>query len=262
MESALVPGIYYDDVSRDITEHDLDVVSDLWTIDGREVYRGSRDPRYTHATVYWLYSEDLERVGLSEHSLSDQADFRVLWFQDTDFGTFLQEDGWEKGEDIWSVLPRHVFDRFVNEGWTTPLKFLEQCLSGETRIFTPQMVNARPEVWVCQACGKRTLTPVPGCTMVAEALDFPTTEKVFFIDEDMIVYRPPPTSRIWDLLTPPQPSHDGSSEQASPEVQEPEVQQSGPTPPPAQPQVPPPETESPAGSAAAEAPQTPPQSRP
>jgi hypothetical protein len=260
MESALVPGIYYDDVSRDITEHDLDVVSDLWTIDGREVYRGSRDPRYTHATVYWLYSEDLERVGLSEHSLSDQADFRVLWFQDTDFGTFLQEDGWEKGEDIWSRLPRHVFDRFVNEGWTTPLKFLEQCLSGETRIFTPEMVKSRPEVWVCRACGKRTLTPVAGCTMVAEPLDFPTTEKVFFIDEDMIVYRPPPTSRIWDLLRPPQPSRDGSSEPVSQE-QEREVPQQEPTPPPARPLEPPPE-ERPAAEQSAEALQTPPQSRP
>lgn len=261
MESALVPGVFYDDVSRDITEHDLDVVSDLWTIDGREVYRGSRDPRYTHANVYWLYSEDLERVGLSEHSLSDQADFRVLWFRDTDFGTFLQEDGWEKGEDIWTLLPRHVFDRFVNEGWTTPLTFLEQCLSGETRIFTPEMVKACPDVWVCRSCGKRSLKPVSGCKMVTEPLDFPTTEKVLFVDVDMIVYRPPPTSRIWDLLLrPPQPSHDGSSEPVSQE-QEREVPQQELTPPPAQPQVPPPE-ERPAAEQSAEALQPPPQSRP
>ena len=98
MESDLVPGVFYTDTGRDITEHDLDIVSDLWTIDGHEVYRGSRDPQYTHANVYWLYSEDLDRVGLSEHSLTDQADFRVLWFRDTEFGTYLQEDGWERGE--------------------------------------------------------------------------------------------------------------------------------------------------------------------
>lgn len=213
MESDLVPGFFYADTGRDITEHDLDIVSDLWTIDGHEVYRGSRDPHYTHANVYWLYSEDLDRVGLSEHSLKDQADFRVLWFRETDFGTYLQEDGWERGEDIWSCLPRTVFDRFVNEGWTTPKAFLEQCLSGPMRVVTPSMLRGFPEVYICKTCGRRSLTPAQGCSSVAEALDFPTTEKVFFVDEDMIVHRPPPTSRVWDLLTQaPKPSSDGSQE--------------------------------------------------
>ena len=228
MESELVPGFFYTDTGRDITEHDLDIVSDLWTIDGHEVYRGSRDPSYTHAQVYWLYSEDLDRVGLSEHSLSDQADFRVLWFRETDFGTFLQEDGWERGEDIWSSLPRTVFDRFVNEGWTTPRAFLEQCLYGPTRVVTPSMLRALPTVHVCTTCGRRSLSAHPGCSMVPEPLDIPTTEKVFFVDDDMIVHRPPPTSRIWDLLlTQPQPpSSDGSQE-----PQEPGLTSQEPTPP-------------------------------
>jgi len=73
MYSILKPDFVYDDVSGDITETDIDVVSDLWTMDGRNVYRGSRDPRYTHANVYWLYDEDLQRVGCSEHDIQDHA---------------------------------------------------------------------------------------------------------------------------------------------------------------------------------------------
>ena len=239
MESTLVPGFFYEDTNRDITEHDLDIVSDLWTIDGREVYRGARDPRYTHANVYWLYSEDLERTGLSEHSLKDQADFRVLWFRETDFGTYLQEDGWERGEDIWSCIPRPVFDRFLNEGWTTPNAFLEQCLYGPMRIVTPSMLRNMPKVFVCQTCNRRSLAPQVWCRCVEEPLDFPTTEKLFFVDDDMIVHRPPPTSRVWDLIQQQKPSpSDGSQEQERAQEQ---LQEQTPPPgeSPPQPQGPP-----------------------
>jgi hypothetical protein len=224
MQSVIVPGFLYKDVSSDITENDLDVVSDLWTIDGREVYRGSKDPRYTHANVYWLYSENLERVGLSEHSIADQAEFHVLWFRDTDFGTYLQEDGWETGDDIWSRLPKHTFDRFLNEGWTVPEAFLEQCLHGPVRVFTPDMLEKIPIVYTCSVCGKRSLKRSVGCTLSATPLDFPETEKVFFIDSDMIMYRPPMSSRIWDLLIQlPKSSHDdGSNPQVSQEEEKPQ----------------------------------------
>jgi hypothetical protein len=229
MQSHLVPDFVYTDVGRDITEHDLDIVSDLWTIDGHEVYRGARDPRYTHANVYWLYSEDLDRVGLSEHSLTDQADFRVLWFQDTEFGTVLQEDGWEKGGDIWTLLPRHVFDRFVNEGWTTPMAFLDQCLYGPMRVFTPAMIRTLPQVYTCSSCGRKSLKPLTGCTTTSEPLDFPESEKVFFVDDDMLVYRPPPSSCVWDLLIKPQPQSSPSGDSS---VQEQAPAQLEPTPPP------------------------------
>lgn len=260
MQSQLVPGFLYRDTGREITETDLDVVSDLWTIDGREVYRGSRDPRYTHAHVYWLYSPDLERVGLSEHALTDQADFRVLWFRDTDFGTYLQEDGWEMGDDIWASLPRHVFDRFLNEGWTTPEVFLEQCLYGPLRVLTPLMLDPLPTVYTCSVCGKRSLRQSPGCKVSAAPLDFPTTEKVLFVDENLIVVRPPPVSRVWSYLTPPQPSHDGDSPpQQEPPQQEPVQPQSGPTPPPPESAVMPPPGAPPSE---AEGPSPPPQSHP
>ena len=219
MQSELVPGFVYRDVGSDITETDIDVVSDLWNIDGREVYRGSKDPRYTHANVYWLYSENLERVGLSEHSTTDQADFRVRWIRDTDFGTYLNEDGWEQAEDLWSQLPRHVFDRFVNEGWTVPEAFLEQCLHGPTRVVTPAMLERVPTVYTCFKCGKKSLKPSANCDMTESRLDFPEREKVFFVDVDMIVYRPPVASCVWNLLTPPPSPGDGGSSRPEP-VQE------------------------------------------
>ena len=37
MESKLDPAVVYENTDRGITEHDIDVVSDLWTMDGREV---------------------------------------------------------------------------------------------------------------------------------------------------------------------------------------------------------------------------------
>jgi hypothetical protein len=201
MQSELVPGFVYRDTGSDITETDIDVVSDLWNIDGKEVYRGSKDPRYTHANVYWLYSENLERVGLSEHSVTDQADFRVRWIRDTDFGTYLNEDGWENGEDLWAQLPRHVFDRFVNEGWTVPEAFLEQCLHGPLRVVTAAMLERLPTVYTCFKCGKKSLKPSATCVMTEAPLDFPEREKVFFVDVDMVVYRPPVASSVWNLLT-------------------------------------------------------------
>jgi len=211
MQSELIPGFVYRDTGRDITESDLDVISDLWNMDGREVYRGSRDPRYTHANVYWLYSESLERVGLCEHDLSDHAEFRILWFRETEFGTYLQEDGWEQSDDVWSHIPRHAFDRCINEGWTTPSTFLEQCLHGPVRLFTVEMIDSPPKVYGCSKCGKKSLYPIPTCSTSESYLDFPDTQKVFFVDSDMILYTPPPSSRVWDILT-RRPSRAGDSQ--------------------------------------------------
>lgn len=237
MESILDPGFVYEDVDCDITENDLDVVSELWEMDGREVYRGSRDPRYTHANVYWLYDETLARVGLVEHSKIDHAVFHVLWYKDSDFGTLVQEDGWEMGNDLWSVIPRHVFDRFVNEGWTTAEAFLEQCLHGPMRIVTVDMLMDRPKVYTCSKCGRKSLKAAAGCEMTSAPLDFPQKEKVFFVDDDLIVNIPPPTTCLWARLgfTPDHPPHGGDSLVQQPQqvpVQVQELPQTELTPPP------------------------------
>lgn len=200
MFSILKPDFIYTDVSDDITENDVDVVSDLWTMNGRDVYRGSRDPRYTHANVYWLYDEDLQRVGCTEHSVRDHGVFEVLWFHDSEFATLLQEEGWTIENDLWSSLPETVFNRFVNEEWVTPEKFLEQCLYGPFRIVTPKMLIQRPTVYMCQKCGRKSLQPIPGCSMEQSLLDFPDKAKIVFVDDDLRVHVPPSDSNVFKRL--------------------------------------------------------------
>jgi hypothetical protein len=227
MYSILNPKVIYRDITTDISEHDIDVVSDLWDMDGREVYRGSRDPRFTHANVYWLYDEELQRVGLTEHDVSDHAKFEILWFRDNDFGTMLQEDGWDSPGDIWSKLPSHVFEKFLAEGWTKPMSFLEHCLKSNVRIVTPDMVIGRmPLVYSCEKCGLLSLKSSP-CS-VSRVLDLPR-ETTYFVDEDLILYVPPPDSRIWSLLS-GQPDDGGSSEPQSAEGEQ--TEQSSPPPAP------------------------------
>ena len=216
MFSRLTPGFLYNDISSDITENDLDVVADTWDMDGREVYRGTRDPRYTHADVFWLYDDTLERVGCVEHAIKDYADMRILWFRDSEFGTLLQED-WTIDDDLWSKLPRHVFDRFLNDGWTTPLGFLEHCLHGPMRIVTPNMLLKQSIVYTCSKCGHKSLKQKEGCDMQPSYLDFPDRSKTFFIDSDFVVHVPPTDSTVWSML---QPHDDGSSLQLQEQAQE------------------------------------------
>lgn len=236
MFSRIQPSFLYTDISPDITETDVDVVSDLWSMDGRDVYRGARDPRYTHANVYWLYDEDLQRVGCSEHSLEDHGDFRLLWFQESVFGTLFQEEGWTPRGDIWTVIPRAPFERFLNEGWTTVESIQDQCLYGPTRLITPTMLQRWPKMYVCSHCGKKSLRTSVYCAMTERDLDVPQLEKVLFVDEDMVLHVPPPDSVVFTRL---RPQRDGGSQQASQEparepVQEPVQAQEAQTvtPPP------------------------------
>jgi hypothetical protein len=113
MFSTLDRSIVYE-IGTDITEHDINIVSDLWTMGGRQVYRGARDPSFTHANVYWLYDpDDLDRIGVSEHTLDNPAEVALLWYKENPFGTLLQEDGWEEDETLWSELPEHVYEHFL-----------------------------------------------------------------------------------------------------------------------------------------------------
>lgn len=233
MESLLVPGFIYTDISSDITETDIDVMSDLWTMDGREVYRGLRDPRYTHANVYWLYDEDLQRVGCAEHALDNPGDMRLLWIHESPFATLLQEEGWTVEGDLWSRIPQAPFERFLNEGWTTVESILEQCLAGPLRIVTPTMLLKPPTVYTCIQCGRKSLRSHPRCSMIAAPLDIPQLEKVLYVDEELLLHRPPQGS---DVLTRLQRSVDGGSQRPSERVQEPEPEAQSERPQ----QVPPP----------------------
>lgn len=195
-------------VGTDITEHDVNIVSDLWTMAGRQVYRGARDPTYTHANVYWLYEQDdLDRVGLTEHNLEDNAKMSLLWYKDNLFGTLLQEDGWEEGETFWGMIPDNVHEQCLAEGWITPTTILERCLRSNMRLVTVDMLKQLPNVHSCDKCKKVSLAHFTCAT--ASVLDFPEKEKVFFIDDRMIVHTPPKGSSVWSLLgftTQPVPS--------------------------------------------------------
>jgi hypothetical protein len=170
-------------------------------MDGRDVYRGSRDRQYAHANVYWLYTEDLERVGLVEHSLENQADFRILWFYDSPFATLLQEEEWTNEESIWSVLSRPAVEMFLAEDWTTPSSLLNACLNGPTRVLTVDMVLNRPSIYRCSVCGSKTMKKTECAEFQTETeLDFPDKAKIVFIDDDLYVCKPPVGSRIWELL--------------------------------------------------------------
>ena len=207
MFSVIDRSVVYD-VDTDITEHDINIVSDLWTMAGRQVYRGARDPNYTHANVYWLYDpEDLDRVGVSEHALDKPSTVHLLWYKDNAFGTLLQEDGWTEGETIWKEMPTHVYEQCLSEGWTTPPRLLERCLRGSMRIVTVDTLLQRPTVHSCAKCGRTSMSSFP-CG-VAAPIDFPEKEKVFFIDDRMVVYSAPKGSTVWSLLgftEPPVPS--------------------------------------------------------
>jgi hypothetical protein len=74
MFSILRKGLIYKDISPDILEHDEDIDADQWVYDDKDVYRGTFDPRYTehNLKVYWLYDDNLNRVGLAEHDIDNQ----------------------------------------------------------------------------------------------------------------------------------------------------------------------------------------------
>ena len=247
MQSILDPRVLYTDISRDVVEHDVDVVSDLWTMDGRDVYRGSRDTQYSHANVYWLYTEELERTGLVEHSLTDHADFRILWFHDTPFGTLLQEEGWTSEYSVWSVLPQATVERFMAEDWTTPAKLLNACLYGDSRILTVDTVLSRPVVHGCEECGLKSLSTLK-CGTQRSTLDIPDKTKILFIDDDLYVCEPPSSSRVWELLGFTSPKAEPrDDEPALPEPEQaPEQHLATPESPPAPaPRDPPQQSESP-----------------
>jgi hypothetical protein len=211
-------------VSADITEHDLNIVSDLWSVEGREVFRGARDPNYEHANVYWLYDpEDLDRVGVAEHKRDNPGDVSVLWHRDTPFATLLQEDGWTERDSIWTRMSEHSYEQFLTEGWTSPTAFLERCLRGDTRVVTPEMLVKLPDVWSCETCKHVSLRPSQCAS--ARPLSFPEKEKIWFIDDRMIVYLPPKGSAVWSRLgftPPPEPSEPSSEPQSEPELQQPQ----------------------------------------
>ena len=156
--------------------------------------------------------------------------------------------------DLWSMLPRPVVDKWINDEISTPEAVATECLRGPLRILVPSMLEVLPIVWECTTCGQRAFKPKAGCSSVARPYDLPERKRVVFVDDDLIVHVPPPGSTVWLRLE--QLQRGGGSSQA--QAQEPEpVQESERTAPSLPPQAEP--TPRPHTPETLQAPSSPPQ---
>ena len=171
MQSRLDPTVVYE-VNRSVAPHDFDLEADSWTYEEREVFRGVRDPAYSHADVYWLYNDDAERVGLAEHAIGDHSKFHVGWFYECPFATWFQEDGWTStDETIWTRMANRAYEYCVDNEITTADKIRQLCKRGQWEIVTP--------------------------TSVREGVQVSDVSKVVCIDDDCVIYVPPADSKVW-----------------------------------------------------------------
>jgi hypothetical protein len=83
----------------------------------------------------------------------------------------------------------------------------------DTGVVTVDTVITTPKVYSCAKC--KTKSFAKSTCSTESMLDFPEKEKVWFIDERMVVYTPPTGSSVWSITQPQSPS-DPSSQ---PEVQ-------------------------------------------
>ena len=130
-------------VSEDITEHDLNTDIDSWTYDDREVFKGNIDPEYLDngLNVFWLYNDYNIRVGLAEHEQKNANQFCVLWFRDTPFGTYYQQDGWSSTENtLWSKMSTCAYDDCMRKRIQTPADLFRHypAMKNEIQLLEPE----------------------------------------------------------------------------------------------------------------------------
>ena len=186
MYSLLRPSLLYTDISPDIAEHDEDHDASEWAYSDRTVFRGALDGSYKTdgLDVYWLYDDDLNRIGLAEHESEDHSIFKTLWFRDSPFGTLLQED-WTAKESIFTMLTSEAYQDCLESNIL---------LKGAHRIVTPDYImHGLPEIYEC-CCGK-SFSPM--CSAVKKIVNI--TDPIF-IDDSFIMYQPPPDSVVWSRL--------------------------------------------------------------
>jgi hypothetical protein len=198
MFSILKPNYVYRDFSEDIADHDNDFEAEEWNYNGRDVFRGSADPAYPDWNVYWLYDDNLIRVGLAEHDSENPEIFHSLWFHDTPFGTLLQEDGWvKKNVTLWSLLSPEAYQDCLEDDFKT---VFDRVLGSNIRLMTPEFITNPPKVYHCENCNKKSLQPLD-CQAV-KVLDYEFSNfSILFLDESFVLYTAPNTSRIWSILS-------------------------------------------------------------
>lgn len=186
MLSILRKGVIYNNISSDIVEHDLDVDADQWNYDEKDVYRGSVDPDYLckGLNVYWLYDDNLKRVGLAEHEAKEPEVFKALWFYDNPFATLYQDPTWKSTQStLWSKLSNEAYQDFL-EG----MDVQKEALKSGLLLVTPNMLIERPKLYTCERCGMISLMEKGSCPSAsASDLDF-SKFSILFLDEDYVIH--------------------------------------------------------------------------
>lgn len=194
MFSKLRNHIVYTDISSDIIEHDEDMDGELWSYDEIEVYRGSFDPRYTSEGlhVYWLYDDNLKRVGLAEHEIESPEVYKVLWFRDTPFGTLFQEDGWvSKNCSLWSLLSNEAYQDCIEDDFKS---VQDWALRSGKLLMTPSMCMNPPNIYTCKQCGKKSFSELKKCLAVETTKLDVSQYSILFLDDSFILYDAPKDS--------------------------------------------------------------------
>jgi hypothetical protein len=192
MFSLLRKGLLYKDISPDIVEHDQDIDADQWVYDGRDVYRGRYDPRYTeyNLNVYWLYDENLNRVGLAEHDADEKTIYKALWFYENPYATLYQNTEWKpKGKTFWSMLSNEAYQDALEDDFKS---IFDRCLYTKYRLVTPEFLVNPPTVYECSACGKKSISQLKKCKDVSTTPYFDFSD-FLFVDDSFILYNPPST---------------------------------------------------------------------
>ena len=223
MFSVLKSGYIYRDFSEDIADHDDDYEAEEWNYNGRDVLRGCVDPKYPDWNVYWLYDDNLTRVGLAEHDPESPEIFHSLWFHDNAFGTLFQESGWKKRDiTLWSLLTPEAYQDCLEDDFKT---VFDRALGGKIRLMTPEFITNLPKVYSCPKCNKKSLSLL-SCSDVT-VLGYLFSEfSILFLDDSFIIYEAPNDSRVWSMLN-LKPPHDACVQQEPVQEQQLTAQQPG-----------------------------------
>lgn len=188
MFSVLRRGLVYQDVNPDIVEHDEDIDAVEWSYDSKDVYRGRADPRYTSSKldVYWLYDNDINKIGLVEYETNDPTIFNVLWFKDNKYATLFQDDRWiSKNKTIWSVMPYEAYLDCLEDDFKT---LFDRCLSSKYRLVTPEMLYNAPVIYSCSKCNKQSITQFQCHGQYIKKTNYFDYSSFLFIDDSYILY--------------------------------------------------------------------------
>jgi len=175
-------NLIYTDIDPDVLDHDDDLDAELYTYEGREVYRGRYDPRYTSfdLDVHWLYDENGKRVGLAEYDSNDFSKNSILWYRENPWSTLLQEDWKSKEKTLWSMMSNEAYQDCLEDDFES---VIERTKDGSYCLIFPNDVLK----------AKKTELPV------------------LFLDDSFILYDFPLNSRVLRLIQPESQS-DASAE--------------------------------------------------